>query len=138
MYPHRLLSSRSSTRCSGGAARGSPELPGWRATRKSTSTVPLFDLINAAYPGHSAVVGRYMLSERILPFDPDIVILGFSANNAFRFSLAGDIERFRNFELRKLMLRSRLFHIAAANLANRHGPQPGPRSRKAVLSKTSC
>jgi lysophospholipase L1-like esterase len=93
---------------------------------------PSKDLMNAAYPGQSAVVGELMLRQRVLPLDPDVVVIGYSANNAFRFSLLADKERYRYFGLRKLLLRSRLFHILAAGLA-RSRTQPGhPRNRAAV------
>ncbi len=51
------------------------------------------ELINAAYPGDSAVVGLYKLRERVLPLAPDVVVLAFSANNAFRLALVSDAER---------------------------------------------
>lgn len=72
---------------------------------------PAYELVNAAFPGHSAIVGRYVLRERVQPLDPDIVVLAFSANNAFRFTLRSDSERFRFHSLRRLALRSRLFEI---------------------------
>lgn len=94
-----------------------------------------FAFLNAAYPGHSASVGVYMLRERVLPLHPDVVVLGYSANNAFRFSLTSDAERFRFFGLRKLLLRSRLFHVLAAKLANRSDSEKvHPRNREAVTS----
>lgn len=91
-------------------------------------------LANAAYQGHSAVVGEYNLRERVLPLKPDIVVLGFSGNNAFRFSVVADAARFRFFGVRKALLRSRLFHIAAAWLAQRTAPGYQPRDRAAVNS----
>ena len=45
------------------------------------------DLVNGGFPGDSAVAGFYKLRERVLPLAPDLVVLGFSAHNAFRFSL---------------------------------------------------
>jgi lysophospholipase L1-like esterase len=92
-----------------------------------------FELLNAAYPGHSASVGVYMLRERVLPLHPDVVVLGYSANNAFRLSLVRDAERFRFFALRKLLLKSRLFHVLAAKLADRTSAEKvHPRSREAI------
>src|SRR5262249_20163606 len=67
------------------------------------------EFINAAYPGQSAVGGVHTLEERVLPLDPDVVVLAFGANNAFRMSLASDARRFRLFPLRKLLLHSRLY-----------------------------
>ena len=92
-----------------------------------------FEFLNAAYPGQSAVSGIYMLRERVLPLHPDLVILGFSAHNAFRFSLVSDADRFRFFALRKTLLRSRLFHLLAAWLANYKTSSPHPRDRQAIV-----
>lgn len=91
-----------------------------------------FRLLNAGYPGQSAVVGEATLRERVLPLHPDVVVLGFSSNNAFRFSLVADRERFRYFAARKLLLRSRLYHIAAAWLANRNAARRDPKERTAL------
>lgn len=91
-----------------------------------------FELRNAAYPGSSAVSGVYFLRERVLPLRPDVVVIGFSANNAFRFALASDADRFRAYGLRKTLLRSRLFRIAAAWMANRQAARAHPRDRRAV------
>jgi lysophospholipase L1-like esterase len=90
------------------------------------------EILNAAYPGQSAVSGEYMLAKRVLPLDPTQVVLGFGANNAFRFSVTSDAERFRSFRLRDTLLRSRLFHIAAAALANRRAASVHPRAREKV------
>lgn len=90
------------------------------------------EILNAAYPGQSAVSGEYMLRKRVLPLDPNEVVLGFGANNAFRFSLVSDADRFRSFRLRDLLLRSRLFHIAAAALASRRASGVHPRTREEV------
>jgi len=100
--------------------------------RQRTAGAAAFDFVNAAYPGQSAVVGTYLLRERVLPLDPTLVVVGFSANNAFRFSVVSDADRFRFFRVRKLMLHSRLFHIAAAWLANRTGANLHPRSRDVI------
>jgi lysophospholipase L1-like esterase len=90
------------------------------------------EILNAAYPGQSAVSGEYMLAKRVLPLDPTEVVLGFGANNAFRFSMTSDAERFGSFRLRDTLLRSRLFHIAAAALANRRAAGVHPRAREKV------
>jgi lysophospholipase L1-like esterase len=90
------------------------------------------EILNAAYPGQSAVAGVYMLDKRVLPLAPDAVVLGFGANNAFRFSLASDADRFRSFALRDVLLRSRLFHVAAAALAHRRAAGVHPRTREEV------
>jgi lysophospholipase L1-like esterase len=94
---------------------------------------PRFDLMNAAYPGQSAVVGVHMLRERVLALHPDLVVIGYSANNAFRFSLVSDAERFRFLRARKLLLGSRLLHIFAAWLVNRRAAGPNPRLRSMIL-----
>jgi lysophospholipase L1-like esterase len=99
-----------------------------------TSGAPPFELMNAAYLGQSAVVGVHMLRERILPLHPDLVVLGYSANNAFRFSLLNDVDRFRFIGVRKLLLHSRLYEIVAARLANRNNDfNIDPRDRKAIM-----
>ena len=56
-------------------------------------------LFNAAYAGDSAVVGSYVLREQVLSLKPDVVVLGYSGNNAFRFATVSDAERFRFFAL---------------------------------------
>lgn len=94
-----------------------------------------FDVLNAAFPGQSAVAGAYMLRDLVLPLRPDFVVLGFTGNNAFRFSLVPDADRFRFVTMRKLLLRSRLFQILAAKLAERRGPTGNPRDRKAVYAQ---
>ena len=91
-----------------------------------------FAFLNAAFPGHSATVGVHMLRERVLPLKPDAIVLGYSANNAFRFSLASDSDRFRFFGLRKFLLRSRLLHILAAKMVRRFAPRGHPRNRRAI------
>jgi lysophospholipase L1-like esterase len=103
--------------------------------RQRTDRAPSMTIWNAAYPGTSAVAGAYVLRERVLPLAPDVVILGFSANNAFRFADTNDASRFGLFELRKLLFRSRLWSIAAAWLANRNPPTHNPRQRSLVLKK---
>jgi lysophospholipase L1-like esterase len=93
---------------------------------------PTLELINAAYPGQSAVVGEHMLVERVLPLDPDVVVIGYGANNAFRFSLVADVERFRNYPLRRWIFRSRLLHILAAWQASQQAAPPDPRRRESI------
>lgn len=88
-----------------------------------------YRLLNGGYPGHSAVVGEYIIRERLLPSDPDIVVLGFNANNAFRFALVPDVARFHRFEFRKFLFSSRLIHVLAAHLANRQPAKGHPRDR---------
>jgi lysophospholipase L1-like esterase len=80
---------------------------------------PPIELINAAIPGHSAVLGEQILRERVLPLHPDLVVLGFSANNAFRFTVLPDADRLRYLEARRLLLRSRLFSLLASRMAQR-------------------
>jgi lysophospholipase L1-like esterase len=92
------------------------------------------DFINAAYPGDSAVSGSYVLRERVLPLEPDVVVLGYSGNNAFRFSRVSDAERFRFFALRKLLLHSRLIQIANARMARRSSEKPHPRDKEGLRS----
>jgi len=94
---------------------------------------PACDMMNAAFPGHSAVVGLHILRHRVLPYDPDIVVIAFSAHNAFRFALVSDAERFRFAALRRYVLRSRLLHVVAAWWANRSAPGVDPRQQAAVL-----
>src|SRR5262249_10384568 len=89
--------------------------------------------INAAYPGQSAVGGVHMLQERVLPLHPDVVVLAFGANNAFRMSLASDARRFRLFPLRKLLLHSRLYQLFAAWAAGHASAGVDPRDREASM-----
>ncbi|MDX2168150.1 MAG: SGNH/GDSL hydrolase family protein [Deltaproteobacteria bacterium] len=93
---------------------------------------PSVELLNAAYPGQSAVVGEHLLVERVLPLHPDVVVIGYGANNAFRFSLVADRERFRNYSLRRWIFRSRLLHIIAAWQASKRGADPDPRRRESI------
>ena len=93
------------------------------------------EMLNAGYPGQSAIVGRYMLAEKVLPLRPDVVVLGFSANNAFRLSVASDAERFRFLVARRLLLRSRLLYEVAVRLARRSAPALNPRDRAAVAGQ---
>jgi lysophospholipase L1-like esterase len=92
------------------------------------------DVLNGGFPGDSAVVGLYKLREHVLPLAPDLVVIGFSANNAFRLTRSADTERFRLFALRKAVLRSRLVHDVSALLARWRltGPRVDPRSRTAI------
>jgi lysophospholipase L1-like esterase len=92
------------------------------------------EVLNAAFPGQSAVAGVHMLEELVLPLDPKFVVLGFTGNNAFRFTLLSDADRFRFLPLRKLVLRSRLLEIASARLAPRDGPAANPRDRKGIYA----
>ncbi|HSP97147.1 MAG TPA: GDSL-type esterase/lipase family protein [Candidatus Dormibacteraeota bacterium] len=102
--------------------------------RQRAGGAPVLELLNAAYPGQSAVVGEHMLREKVLPLHPDVVVLGFGANNAFRFSLVEDAERFQHVGLRRWLLRSRLLHILLARLAERAVTGVHPRERQAVLA----
>jgi len=104
------------------------------ARQRADGGAPVLELLNAAYPGQSAVVGEHMLRERVLPLHPDVVVLGFGANNAFRFSLSEDAERFQHVGLRRWLLRSRLMHILLARLAQRAATGVHPRERQAVLA----
>lgn len=101
--------------------------------RQRVDGAAMLALWNAAYPGTSAVAGEYVLREQILPLKPDVVVLGFSANNAFRFADVGDASRFHLFGLRKLLFRSRLWAVAAAWLANKNPPKHNPRTRAVIL-----
>ncbi|MEO8602560.1 MAG: hypothetical protein ABI629_08295 [bacterium] len=134
------------------AAAGSPRVVvlgdscgfGWGVDTPDTFTAqlaaaddgapPTVEILNAAYPGHSAVAGLQNLRQRVLPLKPALVVVAFSANNAFRFSVVADADRFHNVTLRALLLRSRLFHIAAAALANRRAATPHPRDRRAIAA----
>jgi lysophospholipase L1-like esterase len=100
------------------------------ALQRGAGPGPWLDLVNAAYPGDSAVGGFYKLRERALPLAPDLVVLAFSANNAFRLTLQSDAERYRLFDLRNLAFRSRLFHVLAARAAGE--VEVHPRDRKAI------
>lgn len=102
--------------------------------RQRANGAPIFELWNAAYPGTSAVAGEYVLREKVLPLHPDVVILGFSANNAFRFADVNDASRFRFFSLRKALAQSRAWAVSAAWLANRNPPKHNPRTRSVVLN----
>jgi lysophospholipase L1-like esterase len=93
------------------------------------------EVLNAAYPGQSAVAGVHMLRELVLPVHPKTVVLGFTGNNAFRFTLVRDAERFRFAGLRRLMLRSRLFHILAVKLAEGRKSEANPRNRAAIYAR---
>ncbi len=95
---------------------------------------PFLVLRNSGYPGQSAVVGEYIVRELLLPWNPDVVVIGFSGNNAFRLTLAPHVDRFKMFEARKVLFRSRLLHILASYLANRREPPGHPRNRDAVQS----
>lgn len=96
-----------------------------------------FAFLNAAYPGQSAVVGEAMLRERVLPLRPQLAVIGFSSNNAFRFSLTSDADRFRYFAARKLLLHSRLFHIAAAWLVSRNTARRDPKERATLTERAA-
>jgi lysophospholipase L1-like esterase len=94
-----------------------------------------FEVLNAAFPGQSAVAGEYMLRDLVLPLHPEFVVLGFTGNNAFRFSLVRDADRFRFATARRLLLHSRLFEILAIKLAQRAGPTANPRDRKGIAAQ---
>jgi lysophospholipase L1-like esterase len=93
---------------------------------------PRLRLYNAGFQGQSAVVGIYMLREKVLPMKPQVVVIGYSANNAFRLSVRSDAARFRFFAVRKLMLRSRVFQILAAKMARNAERVSNPRDRALV------
>ena len=96
---------------------------------------PTCDLMNAAFPGQSAVVGAHILRERVLRYRPDVVVIAFSAHNAFRFALVSDIDRLRFAPVRKLVLRSRLLSVIAAWWANHSTPAVNPRQPAVVVSR---
>jgi lysophospholipase L1-like esterase len=114
------------------------DTPDWFLTRldarQREGGEPRVELTSVAYQGYSAVVGEYVLRERGLPLRPDMVLIAFSANNAFRFSAVRDAERFRHFAVRKLVLRSRALHVLASYFANRARPSESPRDRKTLAA----
>jgi lysophospholipase L1-like esterase len=73
-----------------------------------------------------------VLREVVLPLRPDLVVLGFGGNNAFRLATMSDAERLESYDLRKLVLRSRLLHILAAWMADRPGRPFNPRDRDEI------
>jgi len=117
---------------------------GWKVGTKETFVAQLdahqrtsgdaaYAFLNAAYPGQTAVVGEAILQERVLPLRPQLVVIGFSSNNAFRFAPVTDSERFRFFGIRKLLLHSRLFYEVSAWLANRNSA-PIRRQKRVALT----
>jgi lysophospholipase L1-like esterase len=100
-----------------------------------TAGAPELELVNGGYPGDSAVTGLYRLRERILPLGPDVVVLAFSANNAFRLALRSDARRFALFELRRLFLRSGLVRALSARALRSGDASVHPRDRKAILER---
>jgi lysophospholipase L1-like esterase len=93
-----------------------------------------FELVNGAYPGDSAVIGRFKLGDRILPLDPDVLLLAFSANNAFRTALQSDAERLRAASVRRFALRSRLLLVLASRVANAVS-RAHPRDREEIARR---
>jgi lysophospholipase L1-like esterase len=87
-----------------------------------------YELVNAGFPGDSAVGGRYVFTERVLPKNPDLVVVGFSANNAFRYTAMRESRVYRNFTMRKWFSRSRLAAVAAAAVAGDAPPALHPRT----------
>jgi tetratricopeptide (TPR) repeat protein len=112
------------------------DTPDWFVTRldeRQRESGAGIELTSVAYQGYSAVAGQYVLRERGLPLRPDLVVIAFSANNAFRLSASTDAARFRFFAVRKLVLRSRALQIAASYLANRFRPAASPRDREHLV-----
>ncbi len=85
------------------------------------------DILNAAYPGDSAVVGPLLLRMQVLRHGPRIVVLGYSGNNAFHITAQSDTERFRFADLRRQILRSRFMAVVASAFASRTSPEIHPR-----------
>ncbi|MFT4571952.1 MAG: lysophospholipase L1-like esterase [Candidatus Binatia bacterium] len=97
---------------------------------------PRLALRNAGYPGHSAVMGPYVFRQRVLAWQPDVVVLGYSANNAFRFATKGHRQRFQNYELRSLLLQSQTYRALASRVAAaNHTPRGDPRSRATIMER---
>lgn len=89
---------------------------------------------NAGYPGDSAVIGPHVFRESVKNWEPDIVVLGYSANNAFRFSAVSDRERLARFGIRALLLKSQAYRAAASRFAvAAHTPREPPRTRGPLL-----
>lgn len=78
---------------------------------------PACEMMNAAFPGQSAVTGVYILRERVLPYRPSVVVIAFTAHNAFRFTLVSDANRLRLATLRRWVARSQLVRLVAARFA---------------------
>ena len=104
-------------------------------TRARAAGAPVLEVVNAAFPGQSAVVGTHMLRERVLPLHPEVVVLGFGANNAFRLSLVDDVDRFRLFGLRKLLGHSTLYRVLGSRMAAWRGPAVDPRDRQLIMQR---
>ncbi|MFT4569789.1 MAG: lysophospholipase L1-like esterase [Hyphomicrobiaceae bacterium] len=101
-----------------------------------SSEPPHLSLRNAGYPGHSAVMGEYVFRQRVLDWQPDIVVIGYSANNAFRFALSSHRQRFGEYEWRSQLLRSQTYRALASRVAvANHTPQGDPRSRAVIMGR---
>jgi lysophospholipase L1-like esterase len=85
------------------------------------------EILNAGFPGDSAVAGPHLLREWVLGQDPDLLVLGYSGNNAFRLSALSDVERYQRAPLRKLVLSSRLAGLILASLSRPTEPGLNPR-----------
>jgi lysophospholipase L1-like esterase len=86
---------------------------------------------NAGFPGDSAVVGPHLLREQVLLHEPDVVVIGYSGNNAFRFTAVSDVERYRFVSLRRLLQRSRLFELLVGAFGEPTAPEIHPRAWEA-------
>jgi lysophospholipase L1-like esterase len=89
------------------------------------------DPLNAGFPGDSAVVGPHLLREQVLRHEPDVVVIGYSGNNAFRFTAVTDVARYRFAYLRGLLLRSRLIGLLVGAIGAPTAPETHPRAWEA-------
>lgn len=85
------------------------------------------EVLNAGFPGDSAVAGPHLLREWVLGQHPALLVVGYSGNNAFRLSARSDAERYRLAPLRRLLLHSRL---AALLLSLRQPREPALNPRR--------
>ena len=104
----------------------------WLDAIQRTGGGEALELVNGGYPGDSAVQGYYKLRDRILTLQPDVIVLAFSGNNAFRLALRSHAEQLRLFRTRRIALRSRLVQVLGAWVANARTQSVHPRDRDAI------